>query len=112
MIDYVQGESLDRPLKRGERFSQPQVVRWGRQMLEALAYLHAPIHGDPPKGYIHSDIKPANLMLKPDGSICLIDFNIALALGEESVVGLSVGYASPEHYGLDYLHAPLQSFVI
>ena len=102
VIDYVQGESLDRPLKRGERFSQQQVIRWGRQMMEALAYLHAPIHGDPPRGYIHSDIKPANLMVTPDGSIRLIDFNIALALGEESAVGLTVGYASPEHYGLDY----------
>lgn len=101
-MDFVDGESLDRPLKRGERFSQPQVIQWGRQLLRALDYLHRPIHGDPPRGYVHSDIKPANLMRKNDGSICLIDFNISLALGEENVIGASAGYASPEHYGLDF----------
>lgn len=102
VMDFIEGESLDRPLKRGERFSQPQVIKWAKQILEALCYLHSPIHGNPPRGYVHSDIKPANLMRTPQGDICLIDFNIALALGEENVVGHSEGYASPEHYGLDY----------
>lgn len=102
VMDFIEGESLDRPLKRGEHFLQPQVIRWAKQLLEALDYLHSPIHGDPPRGYVHSDIKPANLMCTPQNDICLIDFNIALALGEENVVGRSEGYASPEHYGLDY----------
>ena len=99
VMDYIQGESLDKALKRGERFSQAQVVQWGAQLLQALVYLHSPIHGEPPKGFLHSDIKPANIMLMPDGNICLIDFNIALALGEENVIGCSAGYSSPEHYG-------------
>lgn len=101
-MDYISGESLDQPLKRGEHFSQAQIVRWSKQVLDALAYLHSPTHGVPPRGYVHSDIKPANLMCKPDGDICLIDFNIALAIGEENIVGSSPGYASPEHYGQDY----------
>lgn len=101
-MDYIEGESLDRPLKRGEKFSQPQVIKWAKQLLDALCYLHSPTHGDPPKGYVHSDIKPANIMRTPQNDICLIDFNIALALGEENVVGCSAGYASPEHYGLDF----------
>lgn len=44
-------------------------------------------------------------MLRPDGNMCLIDFNIALALGEDGAVkvGFSRGYASPEHYGADYI---------
>ena len=102
VIDFIEGESLDKPLKRGETFSQPQVITWAKQILEALDYLHSPVHGDPPKGYIHSDIKPANIMKKPNGDICLIDFNIALALGEVSFRAYSIGYASPEHYGIDY----------
>lgn len=101
-MDYIEGESLDKPLKRGEKFSQPQVIKWSKQLLDALCYLHSPTHGDPPKGYVHSDIKPANIMRTPQNDICLIDFNIALALGEENVVGCSAGYASPEHYGLDF----------
>lgn len=101
-MDYIEGESLDRPLRRGEKFSQAQVIKWAKQLLEALCYLHSPTHGTPPKGFVHSDIKPANLMRTPDNNICLIDFNIALALGEDNVIGCSEGYASPEHYGLDY----------
>ncbi|MEI3412517.1 MAG: serine/threonine-protein kinase [Blautia sp.] len=101
-MDYIEGESFDKALKEGKTFTQAQVIRWGRQLLEALSYLHRPIHGDPPHGYTHSDIKPANLMLTPQGDIRLIDFNISLALGEETIIGRSEGYASPEHYGLDF----------
>lgn len=102
VMEYIKGESLDIPLKRGEKFAQDQVIKWAKQMLDALCYLHSPIHGEPAKGYVHSDIKPSNLIRTPENNICLIDFNIALALGEETVVGRSAGYASPEHYGFDF----------
>lgn len=100
IMDYIDGESLDKPLKRGERFTPAQVVEWACQLLDALVYLHS----RPPHGILHADIKPANIMLTPRGDVRLIDFNIALALGEEGAVsvGRSFGYASPEHYGLDY----------
>lgn len=100
VMDYIQGESLDKPLSRGERFEQAQVIKWACQLLEALQYLHS----QPPHGILHGDLKPANVMLTPQGDIRLIDFNIALALGEEGAVqvGFSRGYASPEHYGIDY----------
>lgn len=100
VMDYIPGESLDKPLGRGERFPQPQVIGWACQLLEAIDYLHSV----PPYGILHGDIKPANVMVTPEGDVRLIDFNIALALGEEGAVqvGFSRGYASPEHYGLDY----------
>ncbi len=102
VMDYIEGESLDKPLIRGERIAQPQLIAWACQLLEALDYLHSPVHGTPPRGIVHSDIKPANIMVTPRGNVCLIDYNIALALGEENVVGKSAGYSSPEHYGLDF----------
>ncbi|MCL2059060.1 MAG: serine/threonine protein kinase, partial [Oscillospiraceae bacterium] len=100
VIDYIDGESLDKPLKRGETASQAQIIEWARQLLDALHYLHS----KPPHGILHADIKPANIMLTPQGDIRLIDFNIALALGEGGAVsvGRSLGYASPEHLGLDF----------
>ena len=52
VIDYIEGESLDRPLKRGERFSQAAVVKWAMQILSALDYLHT----RPPYGILHGDI--------------------------------------------------------
>lgn len=101
VMDYIPGESLDKLLARRELPSQPQMIKWACQLLEALSYLHK----QPPHGILHGDIKPANIMLRPNGDICLIDFNIALALGEDGAVkvGFSRGYASPEHYGADYI---------
>lgn len=103
VMDYIDGESLDKMLGRGEKPTQPQVIRWACQLLEALVYLH----GRPPHGILHGDIKPANIMRRINGNICLIDYNIALALGEDGAVkvGFSRGYASPEHYGADYISA-------
>ena len=100
VMDFIQGESLDKLLDRGEYPSQPQVIQWAVQLLEALKYLHS----RPPHGILHGDIKPANIMLRPNGDICLIDYNIALALGEDGAVrvGASRGYASPEHYGQSF----------
>ena len=101
VMDYIEGESLDKLIARGELPSQAELVKWACQLLEALVYLH----GRPPHGILHGDIKPANIMKRPNGDMCLIDFNIALALGEDGAVrvGFSRGYASPEHYGADYL---------
>lgn len=39
VIDYIEGESLDKPLKRGEVFSQRQAIMWAKQLLSALSYL-------------------------------------------------------------------------
>ena len=97
IMDFIEGESLDHPLKRGDYFSQPQVVEIACELLEALSYLHS-------HGFLHSDIKPENIMLTPQGDIRLIDFNVALALNGEAPlrIGRSPGYASPEHYPENY----------
>ncbi len=101
VMDYIEGESFDKILARNQKITQPDFVKWSCQLLRALSYLHS----QPPYGILHGDIKPANIMLRPDGNICLIDYNIALALGEDGAVkvGFSRGYASPEHYGADYI---------
>ena len=101
VMDYIEGQSFDKILRNGDIPKQADVVRWACQLLDALNYLHT----RPPYGILHGDIKPANIMLKPDGNICLIDYNIALALGEHGSVqvGYSRGYASPEHYGISFI---------
>ena len=101
VMDFIDGESLKKILEKGKVSSQPQVIKWACQLLEALCYLHS----RPPYGILHGDIKPANIMLRSNGDICLIDYNIALALGEDGAVkeGSSRGYASPEHYGIEFV---------
>lgn len=93
VMDYIEGQSLAEVIKRGWRFNQEQAVAYGGQLLEALVYLH----GQRPP-VLHGDIKPANIMLTPEGNICLIDFNISGYLTDNSVLvkGYTQGYAAPE----------------
>lgn len=94
VIDFIDGESLDYYIKNQTRFSQQTLVKWAIQLCEALDYLHTLT---PP--IIHSDIKPANIMITPEGNVCLIDFNISLESNtEKPLAGITQGYASPEQY--------------
>lgn len=92
VMDYIEGNSMEVFLKRKDRFSEKLVVMWLKQLCEVLSYLH---HQEIP--IIHSDIKPSNIMVRPNGSICLIDFNISF--GEDELKGISgytQRYAAPE----------------
>ncbi len=97
VLDYIDGKSFDFYVKENINFSQAEIIKWTMQILEALQYLHS----KSPHGILHSDIKPANIMLNSEKNAILIDFNIALALGADGAIGVgkSHGYASPEHYG-------------
>lgn len=95
VMDYIPGESLDKWLEKKGRFTSKQVYQWALQLADALSYLH---EQTPP--VIHSDIKPANIMLMPDGKVCLIDFNVSLAFDKarRTSTGISGGYSPPEQY--------------
>lgn len=93
VMSFVPGKSFAQLLKEGYTFSQRDLIRWGMQISSALNYLHSQ---NPP--VIHCDIKPANIMLTPQGDICLIDFNISFYLGDKAVLGYTNGYTSPEQY--------------
>lgn len=98
VMDYIQGISLKDRLSEVGAFSQEDVVRWGMQLCDVLGYLHMQI---PP--IIYRDLKPANIMLKPDGDIKLIDFGTAREYktgNQEDTINIgTVGYAAPEQYG-------------
>ncbi len=95
VMDFVPGESLDKALDHNGPFDSKTVYKWALQLADALKYLHSQ---NPP--VIHSDIKPANVMLTPKGDICLIDFNISLAFDEgmRTSAGISGGYSPPEQH--------------
>lgn len=93
VMEFIEGKSLKELLDEGVRFSEKQVIRLTRQLAEVLDYLHKS-----PGHIIHSDIKPANIMLTPQGDICLIDFNVStLQNGEaDETIGYTPGYAPAE----------------
>lgn len=97
IMDYIEGESLDKILN--EYGAQPEelVINWAKQLCDALSYLHSQ---KPP--IIYRDMKPANVMLKPEGNIKIIDFGIAREYKEQNLTDTTVlgtrGYAPPEQY--------------
>lgn len=93
VMSFIPGKSFKELLDEKASFTQNQLITWGMQLCSALHYLHSQ---NPP--IIHGDIKPANIMLTPEGNICLIDFNISFYLDGNTVLGYSEGYASPEQY--------------
>ncbi len=88
VMDFIPGQSLDKVLKQNRRIPQELILKWMTQLAEALDYLHG---RTPP--VIHSDIKPSNIMVTPEGNICLIDFNISLVFdhGIRTSSGISCG---------------------
>ncbi len=98
VMDYIEGESLNKVLDAYGAQPQEAVIEWAKQLSEVLDYLHTRV---PP--VIYRDMKPANIMLKPDGTIRLIDFGIAREYkegkdGDTTSIGTR-GYAAPEQFG-------------
>lgn len=98
IMDYIEGESLDKILNTNGPQPQALVVEWAKQLCDVLSYLH---NQKPP--IIYRDMKPANIMLKPEGNLKLIDFGIAREYKQNNMtdtVSLGTrGYAAPEQFG-------------
>ncbi len=98
VMDFIEGENLADKLKEVERFSQDKVIEWGLELASALEYLHSM---NPP--IIYRDMKPSNVMLKPDGGVKLIDFGTAKTYDIENNADTTAlgtrGYAAPEQFG-------------
>lgn len=97
VMDYIEGESLDKILNEYGAQSEELVIGWAKQLCDALGYLHSQ---KPP--IIYRDMKPGNIMLKPEGNIKIIDFGIAREYKEQNLADTTVlgtkGYAPPEQY--------------
>ncbi len=98
VMEYIAGGDLQGWLDQrgaGSRVPEAQVLRWAREILDVLAFLHSQT---PP--IVYRDLKPGNIMIDQHGRAMLIDFGIARFLppgGRGTQIG-SVGYAPPEQY--------------
>ena len=98
VMDFIEGKTLNEILK--EYGSQPQesVIDWAKQLCDVLGYLHSRT-----PAIIYRDMKPSNVMLKPDGNVVLFDFGTAREYKsqnlEDTVCLGTRGYAAPEQYG-------------
>lgn len=98
VMDYIEGEPLSKVLEASGAQPQDVVIDWAKQLAEVLDYLHTQ---NPP--VIYRDMKPANIMLKPDNTIRVFDFGIAREYKEgkdgDTIALGTRGYAAPEQFG-------------
>ena len=98
VMDYIEGNPLSKALETSGAQNQDDVIEWAKQLCDVLGYLHS---RKPP--IIYRDMKPSNVMLKPDGNVMLIDFGTAREFKSSSVADTTClgtqGYAAPEQFG-------------
>jgi eukaryotic-like serine/threonine-protein kinase len=94
VMEYVEGDALSRTLARVGRLTPARTMALVAQAADALHAAHE-------KGVVHRDVKPGNLLVRPNGTLVLTDFGIARSAGAAqltaagSVLGTAT-YISPE----------------
>lgn len=90
VMEYVRGAPIDRA---AATLPIAQRVRLIVKIADALQHAHD-------RAIVHADVKPANMLVDPEGRVKLLDFGIALLLGADaghSIRGaMTSGFASPE----------------
>jgi len=88
VMEYVDGETVAARLASGRRFGPDELVALATQLAGGLAHAHE-------HGVVHRDVKPHNVLLRPDGVAKLTDFGIARAVEEHGLteIGTVLGTA-------------------
>ncbi len=93
VMEYVRGSDLKTAISQRGAINQRKVAEIGSQVCQALSAAHN-------QDIIHRDIKPQNIMIRPDGNVKVMDFGIAHAknsLNDQTVSVLGTAhYISPE----------------
>ncbi len=86
-MELIQGEDLQQRLTRGP-LETPEALRLAQQIAQALEAAHE-------NGVIHRDLKPANILLNEDDAVKVVDFGLAKAFSDDSVLGSPDSSLSP-----------------
>jgi len=93
VLEYIEGDNLRRALRAdGKVIAIDKALDWGRQLADALAYLHH-------HGVVHRDLKPENILITTDGQLKIADFGTAMLEGAKRLTWkhLSENLGTPDY---------------
>ena len=100
VMEYVEGLDLQATVKRDGPLEYETAANYIRQAADGLAHAHL-------AGLIHRDVKPANLLVDPKGTVKVLDLGLARFV-EESAMSLTIAHDENVLGTADYL-APEQA---
>jgi serine/threonine protein kinase len=105
-MDFIEGETLARALRRGRSFNLVSAVDIVRQAVAGAAALWA-------EQTAHRDLSPSNLLITDAGKLVIVDLGMARALDDETITTLPTpgtpGWMSPEQVGTNPTHGDWRS---
>lgn len=98
IMSFIEGESLEDMIQQKGPIPVHDAIEISSGILDALNFAHS-------KGVIHRDVKPSNIIIRPDKQGCLVDFGIALVLGKPRVTQFGTNIGTPEYMSPEQIKA-------
>lgn len=90
VMEFIEGQNLDDYIRRRGGVPEAEALALVGQVGAALSYMHS-------RQMLHLDIKPKNIMRRPDGTVCLVDFGLSkqFTAGGEPESSTTIGLGTP-----------------